>query len=151
MAAEASTIIAVINAASSIFLAGVIWTVQLVHYPYLRFSDRETFGRSHAFHTSAITPVVAPAMILELATSAWLAVFPPRSLPYWIIAAGLALVAIVWASTFAVQVPAHNDLSGGFSDERIRSLVKGNWVRTIAWTIKGMLAIYLLLALTGGL
>lgn len=151
MPPEASTIVAVINAASTLFLVGVIWIVQMVHYPYLKFSDPKTFRRAHAFHLSAITPVVAPVMILELATSAWLAIVPPQPIPAWITSAGLALVAAVWISTFAFQVPAHNALSEGYSEERIRSLVNHNWFRTTAWTIKGAIGIYVLFVLASRL
>ena len=53
--------------AATWYMTGVIWLIQLVHYPMFEYLDRTNFLRSHLFHTSAITFVVLPAMFLELA------------------------------------------------------------------------------------
>jgi hypothetical protein len=39
------------------------------------------------------------------------------------------------------SVPAHNALSAGFDKQMIDWLVLTNWVRTVAWTIRGVLVI----------
>ena len=50
-----------------------------------------------------------------------------------------SLVAIVWLSTFVLQVPIHNRLKSGKDERLIRRLVATNWVRTIAWSLKALL------------
>lgn len=52
--------------------------------------------------------------------------------------ARLALVVIIWCSTFALQVPCHNRLAGGFDTRIHRRLVRGNWLRTIAWSLRAV-------------
>lgn len=53
-------------------LIGLIWTIQLVHYPLFAQVGRHTFKAYHHRHTTQITWVVAPLMLMELITAAWL-------------------------------------------------------------------------------
>ena len=51
---------------ASAFNTGLIWIVQLVHYPgFLRISP-ETYTSYQQFHMRAISFIVAPSMVLEL-------------------------------------------------------------------------------------
>jgi hypothetical protein len=47
------------------YLCGVIWVVQLVHYPLFNQVGREHFSAYAQRHTRWISPVVAPAMLLK--------------------------------------------------------------------------------------
>ena len=58
--------------------------------------------------------------------------------------AGLALLATIWISTAAVQVPLHRRLAAGFDHRLARRLVRTNWTRTLAWTARSGLALALL-------
>jgi hypothetical protein len=53
---------------------------------------------------------------------------------------GLALLAVVWLSTFLVQVPLHAALERAPSRETMDRLVLTNWVRTAAWTARAVVA-----------
>ena len=53
-------------------LVGLIWTMQLVHYPLFAHVGRHTFTACHHLHTTQITWVVAPLMFTELVTAVWL-------------------------------------------------------------------------------
>jgi hypothetical protein len=83
-------------------------------------------------------------MLLELATSVLLLVMRPASVPAWAAATGAALVAIVWLSTIALQVPAHGRLAQGFAEDAHALLVHSNWIRTAAWTLHGALCAWML-------
>jgi hypothetical protein len=52
-------------------------------------------------------------------------------------------VALVWLSTAFVQVPLHARLSAGFDTRAHRRLVATNWVRTLSWTARGLLALWM--------
>lgn len=125
--------------AATWYLVGVIWLVQLVHYPMFEYLDWATFARSHAFHSAAITVVVLPAMLLELYLSALL-LFRQADLAAIV---GFLLVVVIWATTFLVMVPLHGRLGvEGYQLHLIQSLVRWNWVRTIAWTLRGFIAAF---------
>ena len=151
MNSEYISVVLVTNAALTLFLTGVVWVVQTVHYPIFRFLDEQRFAEAHALHTSRITPVVAPAMIAELISAFILVIMPPSGVPQLLMAAGLALVAVVWLSTFLIQVPLHSRLSRRHSLEEVRRLVMGNWIRTSAWSFRSVLVASALLLWAGSL
>ncbi len=135
--------ILIINISTSLFLTGVIWFVQVVQYPGFHKILDDNFQRFHRFHVVRISFVVTLPMIIELGTSVWLTVSFER---FWLLnAVGLALVAVIWISTFGVQLPIHRKLQEQHSPQFISRLIHTNWIRTILWTIKAGLGIYLLL------
>lgn len=121
-------------------MAGLIWFVQVVHYPLFTAVGADAFTRYHALHTARTTLVVAPLMLLEAACALWLVVERPGAAA-WI---GAALVVLVWVATFGLSVPQHEQLSAGFDGDAARRLVATNWVRTVAWTARAGLAAWLL-------
>lgn len=118
---------------STAAMTGLIWFVQVVHYPLFEAVGRDTFVEYERRHTVLTTYVVMPLMFVELGTSLWLACHPPagRSVDYQISA---VLVVLVWLSTFFLQVPKHRVLETQFDKQTWRSLVRSNWIRTILWT-----------------
>ena len=54
---------------------------------------------------------------------------------------GLALVGLIWASTFLVQVPLHEVLARGFDAEAHSRLVASNWLRTFLWSARAVLVL----------
>jgi hypothetical protein len=129
-----------LHAAATWFMAGVIWVVQLVHYPLFAALDRAAFARHHAFHASAITRVVLLPMLAELALAAWLAWRRPDLLTLF----GFGLVLLLWAVTLAVMAPLHGRLQAeGFRHEVHVSLLRWNWLRTVAWSVRAVLVLWL--------
>lgn len=141
------TTIVLANIGSTLFLAGVIWFVQLVHYPLFASVGQNQFSRYETEHASRTTWIVAPAMLIEAAISALLIWFRPATLGIGTAFVGLLLVGVIWGSTFAVQVPLHARLSFGFESKAHRSLVATNWIRTVAWTARALLALTMILQL----
>jgi hypothetical protein len=130
------------NGAASLMMTGLIWLVQIVHYPLFDQVGKPQFAEYERRHSQLISFVVGPLMLLELGCSLGLVLLLRRSVPAWI---GLALVAVIWASTAALQIPCHNALQAGFDTAAHRRLVRTNWVRTIAWTLRGAIGLLLLI------
>lgn len=128
---------------ATLALVGLIWVVQVVHYPLFARVGEETFRAYHAAHTRLITFVVAPLMFTELATALWMVADPVPGVPAGAAWIGLLLVAVNWMSTAGLQVPLHNRLSGGFDIAAHARLVGTNWVRTVAWTARGALCLWM--------
>jgi hypothetical protein len=129
-----------VNAAATFFMTGVIWFVQIVHYPLFArvgagvFSDYE---RDHARRTGW---VVGIPMLVELAVAIATVVVLGGALA-WV---GLALLVLIWLSTGLLQVPAHGRLQRGFDAVTHRRLVATNWVRTVAWSTRAVSTVLLL-------
>lgn len=128
-------------------MTGLIWMVQLVHYPLMALVGTQGFAEYHARHSRRITLIVGPVMALELFTGALL-LFPLGAIPAWFALANLALLLTTWASTGLLQVPRHKRLAQAFDVAVHRQLVGTNWVRTAGWTIRSIaLCAYLAAAL----
>lgn len=127
-----------IHAAATLFMTGVIWFVQIVHYPLFGRIGGADFSAYERAHRGRTLWVVAPPMLLELLTGVALAVAPVPGAAL-AMRAGLAILALIWLSTMLFQAPEHERLSGGFTPERHRRLVMGNWFRTVAWTLRAAL------------
>lgn len=119
------------------FLCGLIWVMQLVHYPLFDRVDREAFVDFETAHQQRITWIVAPAMLIEALTAgAWmLAAWRSGDFVGWAIANAILLAAI-WAATAFLAVPMHAKLATGFDADALRRLVDTNWVRTGLWTVR---------------
>ena len=138
-----------VHLGSTLALVGLIWTVQVVHYPLFAGVGADGWAAYEAAHQSRITLVVAPLMLAELATAVWLVAAPPDGVPHGALVAGAVLVGLVWASTAFVQVPLHAALGGAFDGDAHGRLVATNWVRTLAWTARGGLVLWMTARLAG--
>lgn len=136
-------ILLILQIFSTLFLTGVIWVIQIVQYPFFSAVSAGNFVKYHDDYRFRITPVVAPAMIAELFTSAFLIFYPPVNIDIKLIWLGLVLTGIIWASTFFVQVPLHEKLAQGFDAGAHSALVNSNWIRTIVWSLRSLLVLYL--------
>ena len=132
-----------IHAAATLYLVGLIWTIQLVHYPLLAKIGREGFVEYAADHRRRMVLALAPAWPVEGITAAWL-LFAAPDVPAALAWIGAALVGVIIGSTALVQVPLHGRLDEGYDAEVIRRLVTTNWLRTVAWTARGAVAVALL-------
>lgn len=142
--------ILIVNAAATWLMTGVIWIVQLVHYPLFARVGGEGFPAYHAAHSNRISLVVGPAMLTEAATAVLVAVMRPEGVAAWAAWLGVGLVAITWLATALLAVPQHGRLSTGFDAAAHRRLVAGNWVRTAAWSARGVLVAAMLASAVPG-
>jgi len=129
--------------ATTLYLVGLIWIVQILVYPAMAHIGTDGYAAYHNLHTSRITPVVAPAMIIELLTAIYFVFAPVEKIDYRYFWCGLALILIIWVSTFFVQVPLHEKLGASFDSDVQKKLVLTNWIRTVAWTLRGLLVVWL--------
>ncbi len=131
------------HAATTLFMVGLIWFVQIVHYPLFSEVNRAGFPKYARQHARRTTLVVAIPMLAELGTSVAM-VWRLGGTLAW---CGLALLVVIWLSTWLWQVPAHRQLEAGFDAVTYRRLVRTNWVRTMAWSARGFIALALLVSL----
>lgn len=127
-------------------MTGVIWMVQLVHYPLFSYVERERFSAFESQHTARISWIVMPAMLLELASAVWLVWAPVGMLGARLGWLNVSILAGIWLSTFLFSVPQHTRLHRGFSEEAHARLVQTNWFRTCLWSIRAVGLGWVLLA-----
>ena len=129
--------------AATLFMVGVVWFVQVVHYPLFARVGPEKFCLYSEAHSRLTTYVVGPPMLVEAATALLLVFRRPEGVPLSAALIGVALVAVVWLSTALLQVPRHTALGSGFDRRAWSGLVLSNWARTVAWSARGVLVLWM--------
>jgi len=143
-------LIAVIfNLVVSSFMVGLIWLIQLVSYPLFSYVNVGDFQKYHSRHVKKITPIVALAMTLEASIALILLIFTPSD-SVGLLVINTLLVCLIWVSTAFIQIPYHQRLE--FPKNQIlytEKLIKTNWIRTILWTFKLIISIWVLMSFVG--
>ncbi len=134
----------VISATSTWAMAGLIWMVQLVHYPILATYSAAAPARAAADHQRRISWVVGPLMAAEGASALILLFDRPEMMPRWSAWAALALLGVALVSTVMIQVPLHARLAERHDARDAARLVSTNWIRTAAWSMRGLLLAWVL-------
>ena len=132
-----------LHAVSTLMLAGLIWMVQIVHYPLFAHIGEGAFCEYERQHARRITWLVGPLMVVEAGAALGLLFLLDTAVARMLTGLGVFLLLVAWASTAFLQVPCHTRLSGGFNGLALRSLVGTNWIRTAAWSVRGVLSIVL--------
>jgi len=125
-------------------MVGIIWFAQIVHYPLFSKVGPESFtGYQHANLRRTVL-VVIPLQMVELATALVLVWKTPANLLPLQVWTNLVLIGITWVSTATLQVPSHNKLARGYQPKTQALLVSSNWIRTVIWSIRGVIAVWML-------
>ena len=125
--------------ASTYFMTGLIWFVQVVHYPLFSSVGSAEFGAYQKAHMARTTWVVAPVMLIEALTAVLLLWLRPGGVAFWQVGVGILLLAGIWFSTFWLQVPCHDSLCVQFDRAMHGRLVWSNWLRTVLWSLRAVL------------
>ena len=128
---------------STLAMFGLIWFVQLVHYPLFQRIPPDAFIAYETEHANRTGFIAFPLMFAELLSALALLAptLRPAAIPFAQALCGAALVGLLWASTVFVQIPLHNRLHQAHNPAIIQRLIASNWLRTAAWTARAILVI----------
>lgn len=144
MGDEYPALVLILNAASTWYMVGLIWMVQLVHYPLFSRIGSEEYATYQRLHQKWTTIAVGPAMLVEAFSSVFLINNRPDEIDLNLTLIGVALILLIWLSTAFLQVPCHGKLESGYDSKVHRKLVSTNWIRTVGWTLRGGLVSWML-------
>ena len=123
-----------IHIVSTSIMVGVIWIMQLVHYPSFNFINIEDYKSFQEFHMKRISVIVIPAMTIELISGI---------LIFWIYQTNniffnvsLFCLFFIWFLTAILFSKMHQKVTLGDQISIITKLVNLNWLRTISWTFR---------------
>ncbi|MFT5877673.1 MAG: hypothetical protein ACI8SA_001537 [Dokdonia sp.] len=124
---------------ASLFMTGLCWFVQIVHYPLFHQIKSIDFAKYEKknFVTGFIT---IPIMVIEFLTGLYL-LYNSATLVYLV---NLALLGLIGLSTVFYQVPIHIKLTYNPSIKLIHKLILTNWIRTISWSVRMLLLAFVL-------
>ncbi len=130
----------------AIYNAGCMTTLQLQHYGIYPSVGKENFAAyMRANNRAAAIPTILPALSL-LIVSVGLMVYRPGFIRPYEAATGLGLNLIALGSTLAWQRRIQGELAAtGYDEEKVRTLIMTNWIRTAAHLLLAILVIMILL------
>ena len=128
-------------------MVGLIWTIHTVHYPLFAHVGESTYVAFQSQHVDRIGKLLFLPWLTEgvtLLAVLVLAFFGNQHnlrLPAFLNGVGMAIALIIsgfWSA------PAHGDLADGFNAAVHDRLMTANLVRSLAWTLCGVCAIWIL-------
>jgi hypothetical protein len=139
----------VIHLAATLFMVGLIWTIHYVHYPLFAYVGESTYASFQAAHVERIGKLLFVPWLTEGITLigvlalAFLGTHKVLRVPAVINGAAMAVVLVIsgfWSA------PAHAKLADGFDTSIHDQLMTVNLIRTLAWTVCGICAIWMVLS-----
>jgi len=127
-------------------MVGLIWTIHTVHYPLFAHVGESTYVAFQSQHVDRIGKLLFLPWLTEgitLLAVLVLAYFGNQRnlrLPAFLNGVGMAIALIIsgfWSA------PAHGDLADGFNAAVHDRLMTANLVRSLAWTLCGVCAIWI--------
>ena len=137
---DAESLLLCIHLAATAAMMGLIWFVQLVHYPLFSGVDPDDFAVYEKSHQQRTAWVVGPLMGIEGVSALVIAGALRDVVGLALPLVGLGLLAVIHASTVLLQVPAHARLATGYDADVQRRLVRTNWIRTVGWSARSVIA-----------
>jgi len=132
-------LILLIHIFCTVFMCGLCWFVQIVHYPLFKEIPEANFS-TYQKKNYATGYITVPIMFIELGTGLWL-LFADYSMLFVV---NMVLLGVIWASTFIFQVPMHLQLEKTYRLPLVNKLIHTNWIRTLSWTARTALLGYML-------
>ena len=136
-------VIFMIHLFASSLMGGIIWFVQVIHYPLFNQIGSAQFVAYEREHVRRTKFLIAPLMLIELGSGLFL-ILMNHSFNVYLININFILLILIWISTFFIQVPLHNALLDKRDSMSISKLVKSNWVRTLLWTSRLVLLLIII-------
>ena len=126
-------IFVVIHFLSTSLMVGVIWIIQLLHYPTFHFIEKENYTTFQDFHMNRVSFIVVPTMITELVSGILVVLTLPK---FFLFKISLGILASIWIVTFLFFTKLHQSLTVGYDEVLVNKLVRLNWLRTALWTAR---------------
>ena len=130
-------------------MVGLIWTIHYVHYPLFAYVGESTYVSFQAEHVARIGRLLFVPWLTEgitllgILALAFLGGRKDWRVPAVINGAAMAVVLVIsgfWSA------PAHAKLANGFDKSVHDQLMTVNLIRTLAWSVCGVCAVWIVLS-----
>ena len=138
-------VVLVLNLVATLVMVGVIWFVQIVHYPLLAVVPVESAAEVAVGHQRRTGWVVMLPMTVEGFTTLGLLKWVPEGVAWWVPWLNGVFLAVALGCTVFLSVPRHARMAAHPDKSVGRELVLTNWPRTIAWSARGLVVTLMML------
>ena len=129
------------------FMVGLIWTIHIVHYPLFAEVGEATYVAFQSAHVDRIGKLLFVPWLTEGATLLallWLTFIAGRRELRTPVMIGAVAMAVVLVISGFWSAPAHGELMDGFDSAVHDRLMTANLIRTLAWSVRGVTAVWIL-------
>tara|TARA_Y100000816_G_scaffold79336_1_gene54102 strand:+ start:279 stop:695 length:417 start_codon:yes stop_codon:yes gene_type:complete len=126
---------------STSIMVGVIWVIQLVHYPSFKYVKESDFIIFQKYHMNNISYIVFPVMFTELVTALFIFFSGEESLFFVL---SLICLFLIWAITGVLFTKYHSILKEGKDLKMIKKMIRANWIRTLLWTLRLIMILFVI-------
>ena len=130
-----------IHIISTSIMVGVIWVIQLVHYPSFKYVNESDYIIFQKYHMSNISNIVFPVMFTELITALIILFFGEKSLFFVL---SLICLFLIWVMTGVLFTKYHSILKEGKDLMIIEKMIKANWIRALLWTMRLIMILFVI-------
>jgi len=142
-------LLVIVHLAASLFMVGLIWTIQYVHYPLFAYVGETTYTSFQAEHVERIGRLLIFPWLTEgitlIGIFAIAFIGKRKELRVLAVINGVAMAIVLVLSGFW-SAPAHAKLADGFDELVHQQLMTVNLIRTFAWTVCGICAVLIALS-----
>ena len=142
-------LLVIVHLAASLFMVGLIWTIQYAHYPLFAYVGETTYASFQAEHVERIGRLLILPWLTEgitlIGILAIAFIGKRKELRVLAVINGLAMAIVLVLSGFW-SAPAHAKLANGFDESVHQQLMTVNLIRTFAWTVSGICAVLIVLS-----
>lgn len=135
--------LAIAQLAATWVMIGIMWFSQVVHYPLYK-KIKEGFVEYERSHIRRAAILLGPIMVVEAITAILLVGAAPGGTLSTLAGANLTVLILIWLMTFLFQITLHQKPSIRFSPKILKNLITSNWIRTLLWTLKGLITIFMI-------
>lgn len=139
-------VVLLLNLVATFTMVGVIWFVQVVHYPLLAVVPVESASTVAVDHQRRTGWVVMLPMTIEGFTTLGLLKWVPEGVAWWVPWLNGVFLAVALGCTVLLSVPRHARMAAKPDASVGRELVLTNWPRTVAWSARGVVVALMLWA-----
>lgn len=139
-----SWVIFIAQLISSFMMIGIVWLQQLINFPLFTLVPKESFSVYHQAHLNRSQWLIAPLMLVEVLSAAFLLIWPIPQVSYYLYLINFLLIVLIWLETFLMQWPLQKKLRKEHSLVTIERLIKLNRLRAITWSCHGAVLIAIL-------
>ena len=128
-------------------MVGLIWTIHVVHYPLFAEVGEATYVAFQSAHVDRIGKLLFVPWLTEGATLLallWLTFIAGRRELRTPVMIGAVAMAVVLVISGFWSAPAHGELMDGFDSAVHDRLMTANLIRTLAWSVRGVTAVWIL-------
>ena len=130
-----------IHIVSTSIMVGVIWVIQLVHYPSFKYVKESDYIIFQKYHMRNISYIVFPVMFTELITALLIFFSGEKSLFFVL---SLICLFLIWVITGVLFTKFHSILQKGKDLKMIEKMINANWIRTLLWTLRIIMILFVI-------